>query len=334
VNKTGILLINLGTPDSAKPRDVYRYLTEFLNDPRVIDVPALVRWILRNLVIVPFRHRKSAEAYQKVWTDEGSPLLVHSRKLQTALAVELGNDYHVELAMRYGNPTVNQALDTLKDCKKLTIIPLFPQYSSAASGSAMEKILQAISKQWNVPQLTLLRDFYDHPGFIEAYADIIRENIQHKQIDQLIFSYHGLPERHIDKSECQAKCNRLDACPTVDKTNHYCYRAQCYETSRLLAGALKLEPHQYTVAFQSRLGRTPWIKPYTDLLLPELIAQGKKNIAVVCPSFVADCLETLEEINMQAREQWAELGGNEFIFIPCINDHPLWVKALAGVVSQ
>ncbi len=319
MNKKGILLINLGTPANCDPWSVYRYLTEFLNDPRVIDLPSIARCVLVNLIIVPLRFKKSAAAYQKIWTTEGSPLLANSQQISNAVANELGDEYHVELAMRYGKPSIASALKKLKACAELTIVPLFPQYSSAATGSAVGKALEIIAKQWNLPAIKTIKDFYDNAGFISAYADVIDKNIAGKKIDKILFSYHGLPERHLDKS---------------GKNNNYCYRTQCYATADLLAQKLNLTKQQYTVCFQSRLGRTPWIKPYTDLVLPELIQQGVKNIAIVCPSFVADCLETLEEINIRAREQWQQLGGNEFVFVPCINAHPIWIKALIEKVRE
>jgi ferrochelatase len=212
------------------------------------------------------------------------------------------------------------------------VIPLFPQYSSAATGSAINELIPTLAKQWNIPALTIKRDFYQHPGFLAAYADIIKQHISGKAIDLLLFSYHGLPERHIDKSECEASCDRLLDCPNINDDNQFCYRAQCYATTHFITQRLGLASNQYTVSFQSRLGRIPWIKPYTDLLLPELIQKGIKNIAIVSPSFVADCLETLEEINIRTRAQWASLGGSNFIFIPCINHSHLWINALADMV--
>jgi ferrochelatase len=334
MSKTGVLLINLGTPDDAKPASVYVYLKQFLNDPRVIDIPALLRYFLVNWIIVPFRYKKSAHAYQQVWTEKGSPLLVHSLALTDAMAKALGEGYHVELGMRYGNPSIESAVLKLKDCQKIIAVPLFPQYSSAATGSAVEELLRVVSAQWNIPAISVTKDFYNHPAFIQAYANIMKDHLENKQCDMVVFSYHGLPERHLNKSECLANCSRLTACPAVDDTNAYCYRAQCYETTRLLAAKLSLEPSRYLVTFQSRLGRTPWIKPYTDIELPELAKRNIKNIAIVCPSFVADCLETLEEIDIRAREQWKELGGNEFTFIPCLNDSALWVKGLAEIIQN
>ena len=330
--RKGVLLLNLGTPDQCDQRSVSRYLREFLLDPRVIDLPFYIRWPLVNFFIIPFRCQKTTAAYQKVWDIE-SPLLKHSNNLVTDLS-QILPDYEIALGMRYGQPNIQSALQQLKYCEQVAIIPLFPQYSSAATGSALEKTLQAISQQWNIPSIKIKTDFYNDAEFISAYAEIIKTHLIDKKIDLLLFSYHGLPERHIDKSECVSTCDRTHACPAMDARNRFCYRAQCYATSRSLAEALQLQPQQYQVAFQSRLGRTPWIKPYTDLQLPQFISQGIKNIAIVCPSFVADCLETLEEINIRAREQWMSLGGESFTFIPCLNNHPAWVKGLGEMIAD
>lgn len=329
----GVLLINLGTPDHTDTRSVYRYLTEFLNDPRVIDLPAVVRALLINLCIVPFRAKKSSLAYQEIWTDQGSPLLVNSLALQHALAQVLGKDYHVALAMRYGQPSIQQALEKLSQCTTLTIIPLFPQYASASTGSALEEVLCQIKKPNNIPAMQVVNNFYAHPGFISALAAVTQTAlVDQLPVDHFLLSYHGLPVRQIDKSGCNASCNRIDACPEMSTKNLYCYRAQCYVTSRLWAQALNISSDRYTVGFQSRLGRIPWIKPYSDMLLPQLYAQGVKHLAVACPAFVADCLETLEEVNIRMRQQWMDLGGTAFTFIPCLNAHPLWVEALAEMV--
>lgn len=334
MTKTGVILINLGTPDSSKPGAVYTYLKQFLNDPRVIDLPALVRYFLVNGLIIPMRYKKSAHAYQQIWTEQGSPLLVNTKTLQQAVAKLLGEAFQVEIGMRYGNPSIESAVKRLQNCTKIIAIPLFPQYSSAANGSAAEELLRVVASQWNVPEISVTRDFYNHPKFIKAYAATIKEHLQNKQVDKVIFSYHGLPERHITKSNCVAPCSRETACPRMGSANSFCYRAQCYETTRLIAQELGLTEAQYLVTFQSRLGRTPWIKPYTDIELPELAKRGDKSIAIVCPSFVSDCLETLEEINMRAREQWLELGGTSFTFIPCINNHPVWVEGVADMVRS
>jgi ferrochelatase len=330
--KKSVLLINLGTPDKPDNQSVYRYLKEFLNDPRVIDLPSWLRWPLVNLLIVPFRHKKSAAAYRKIWQNQ-SPLLENTARLRDKLAVKLGADYQVEFGMRYGNPSIESAIEKFHDPASIHIVPLFPQYASAATGSAVEVALQVISQRWNIPAISVTRDFYQEQGFIQAYASTIRETLNYRNVDLILFSYHGLPERHIDKSNCIVDCEHLNACSSINATNFYCYRAQCYATTTAIAKALNLPDEKYTVSFQSRLGRTPWIKPYTDLVLPQLIKKGIKNIAVVCPSFVADCLETLEEVNIRTREQWQQLGGGEFIFIPCLNDSDEWVEALSEMVQ-
>lgn len=332
MQKIGVLLINLGTPDNCDIKSVRRYLKEFLSDPRVIDLPSPARWLLLNAVILPFRPKKSAKAYQKIWLPSGSPLLTNGYALKEALTNQLGENYQVEIGMRYGNPSIATAIENLKHCKRLIILPLFPQYSSAATGSALEKCLSLISKHWNIPQLTVINDFYNHRGFINAYAEIIKCHLEKQEIDLLLFSYHGLPERHIHKSACAANCAHIDSCPIILKHNQYCYRAQCYATSHALANAIGLAPNKYAVSFQSRLGRTPWIKPYTDELFAELRQKNIGNIAIVCPSFVADCLETLEEISIRGKEQWQALGGKTFISIPCLNAEPLWVNALVDMV--
>ncbi len=335
--KTGILLLNLGTPDDTSVTAVRRYLREFLSDPRVIDIPKVARWILLNCIILPFRPKQSAKAYRQIWQAQGSPLLIYSQQLATAVRQALGDGYEVELGMRYGQPAIDGAVQRLlaQHCDQIMVLPLFPQYSSAATGSAIEKALEHIQQHWNIPSIRVRSDFYGDPLFIDAYAKVIAEHLPNDN-EFVLFSYHGLPERHIDKSGCDRlqTCDRQGTCPAIGDNNRYCYRGQCYATSRQLAQALHLNDAQYDVAFQSRLGRTPWIKPYTDLLLPQLAEQGIKNLTVVCPSFVADCLETLEEVGMRAREQWLELGGQQFTLIPCLNAHPAWVKAVVNFVKD
>jgi len=332
MSKQGILLMYVGTPDAYSLKAVVRYLRQFLSDPRVIDLVFLVRFFLVNFIILPSRVRKTVAAYRKIWLKEGSPLLVYSVRIKEALAVELGEDYQVELGMRYGDPNIETALSRFKNCDNIRVLPLFPQYSSAATGSAIAQLLKVCSKKWNIPSINIKKDFYNDPNFIEAYADIISRNIQGKKRELLLFSYHGLPKRHLDKSQCYAECRQNEICAVADRCNPYCYKAQCYATSNMLAARLNLSASQYRVSFQSRLGVTPWIEPYTDFILPKLAREGIRNIAVVCPSFVVDCLETLEEINIRAREQWKILGGQAFIFIPCLNHDPIWIKALASML--
>lgn len=332
--KIGVLLINLGTPENCDPKSVYAYLKQFLNDPRVIDLPTVIRYILVNWVIIPFRYKQSAHAYQQIWSNKGSPLLTNGQDLVNAVRKEFDTSIQIELGMRYGNPNIEFAFSALKNCQKIIAIPLFPQYSSAATGSAIEELFRVLGDQWNIPEISVKKDFFNNANFIAAYASLIKEHLNDKKVDVLIFSFHGLPERHIDKSTCRSVCSRSESCPKPDKLNNYCYRAQCYETSRLIVKDLHLSSSDYVVSFQSRLGKTPWIKPYTDVVLEELRQKKVEDIAVVCPSFVSDCLETLEEINIRARAQWLELGGHDFVFIPCLNTHPIWVEGLVKMIKS
>lgn len=329
--KYGVLLINLGTPSDCDPASVRVYLREFLNDPRVIDLPWLIRKILLNFIILPFRPKESAKAYQKIWTEKGSPLLTHSIILKKALDKEFGSDMPIEIGMRYGSPSIASALNKLDDVEHLIVVPLFPQYSSAATGSAIEKVYQEIKSKRTQPNLVVIRDFFSYPGFLDAQAKLIAE----KKVDptsHLLFSYHGLPEQHLLKGGCKSICAPI--CPQKNDNPISCYRKQCYQTTHEIAKRLNLTEDQYTTSFQSRLGKTPWIKPYTDHTLENLREQGIKNIAIVCPSFIADCLETLEEIGMQAKEQWHSLGGEGFQLIECLNNEPTWVTALAKLIRQ
>lgn len=316
--KIGVLLINLGTPDAPTTQAVRRYLREFLSDPRVIELPSLLRWILVYFFILPFRPRKSAQAYQAIWQEQGSPLLIYSRKLQKALSQRLGASYQVEMAMRYGKPDLLTALRKLQPCDKILILPLFPQYASAVSGSAIEFCLQEIASWKYIPAITVQQEFYNHPGFIDAFAQTIQNNLANKKVDLILLSYHGLPQRQLLKNSPKSPD----------------YREQCFATSKALAESLQLTPEQYQVSFQSRLGKTPWIKPYTDEVLSQLAARGIKRVAIACPSFVTDCLETLEEIGIRARQQWQQLGGEELILIPCLNDSAVWVDALQTMIYK
>jgi ferrochelatase len=333
----GVLLVNLGSPEAPTPRAVRRYLREFLGDPRVLDIPALPRRLLLEGVILPTRPRRSAEAYTQVWTPEGSPLLVYGRALRDALAKRLGAGFVVELAMRYGVPAIAPALERLAaaDCRRILVVPLFPQYSSAATGSALEAVYRAAGARWNTPPIDVLDSYYDEPAFVGALAAVAREVPEERRPDHLLLSYHGLPERQIRKSDASgAHCFASNTCcDAVGKANRFCYRAQCVATSRALARALGIPDEDWTIAFQSRLGRNPWIRPYTDEILPFLRERGVRRLAVMCPSFVADCLETIEEIGIRGREQWLELGGEDLVLIPCLNDHPAWVEAVAGWVE-
>jgi ferrochelatase len=335
---TGVLLLNLGTPDSPRTGDVRRYLREFLSDPRVIDINPLGRALLLNLVILPFRPAKSGAAYRSIWMPEGSPLLVHSQHLADGVRSALGPGYVVELGMRYGNPSIPAALGRLQaaGAERLVVLPLFPQYSSAASGSAVERVYDVLARQWNVPAVQTGGAFYDDPGFIDAFTQVARRHLDDFRPDFVLFSYHGLPERHVRKSDTSGRhcLHSASCCDAIVPQNRYCYRAHCFATTRALAARLGLTPERHSVSFQSRLGRTPWVKPYTDLVLPELARAGKKRLAVLCPAFVADCLETVEEIGIRAREQWRGLGGEELRLVPSLNAEPAWIDAVARMVRS
>jgi len=336
--RTGALLVNLGTPDAPRPREVRRYLAEFLSDPRVLDMNAAARWLLLHGVILRTRPRKSAAAYAKIWTQAGSPLLTNSRALCAGVARALSGSYHVELGMRYGNPSIGAAVSALvaAGVSRIVALPLFPQYSEAATGSAAARIREVVAALPDPPALTVLGDFHADPRFIAAFALAVRPALDAFRPDHLLLSYHGLPERQVKATDASGRhcLATASCCDAVTAVNARCYRAQSFATSRALCSALGVAPERTSVAFQSRLGRTPWIRPFTDERLPELYAAGVRRLAVACPSFVADCLETLEEIGIRAREQWRELGGEALALLPCPNAHPAWVDAVAAMIRE
>ncbi len=337
----GLLLINLGTPDAPEIPEVRRYLDEFLMDPRVIDLSPLGRLALVKLAVLPFRPKQSAAAYKEVWTERGSPLLFHTQDLAEAVQAKLGDEAHVEIAMRYQSPSIGQALESFRrrGIDRIVAIPLFPQYSSAATGSAVEKLWKEALQRWNTPALVNVPEFYDHPAFIEAFRAIAAPRLAAQQPDRVLFSFHGLPERHCTKSDestgetkhCLATANCCDA---IVPANRRCYRAQCFATARALAAALELADGTWEISFQSRLGRDPWIKPYTDERIAALPAEGVKSVAVFSPAFVADCLETLEELGMRADEEFRAAGGEELQLIPSLNATAPWVDAVVELATE
>jgi ferrochelatase len=334
----GVLLINLGTPDAPETGAVRRYLHEFLSDPRVLDIPAVGRAALLYGAILPFRSQRSAEAYRKIWMPQGSPLLVHGNALRDRLGDSLGPSWAVELGMRYGRPSLASAIETLRarGVRELTVVPLYPQYASSSTGSSLERVYRLVGKAWNVPALRVLPPFYDHPAFLDAFADVGRPVLAAAGAEHVLFSFHGLPERQVKKSDpTGAHClARADCCDTRVPANRWCYRMQCFYTARELAQRLGLVVGTWTVTFQSRLGRTPWIKPYTDLVIPELAGKGVKRLAVFSPAFVADCLETLEEIGIRAKDQFLGAGGQALTLVPSLNAHPSWVRGLTRMLRE
>lgn len=332
--KTGVLLVNLGTPDSPSVADVRKYLREFLMDGRVIDINAIARFLLVNLIIAPFRATKSAKIYKKLWTDRGSPLMFYGAELADLLQKTLGDDFVVALGMRYQSPSIESALAKLKSqsIKKIIVVPLFPQYASASTGSAHEEVMRVISKWQLIPQIAMIDSYPSNAEMIQTFADSGKKHIATHQFDHFIFTYHGLPQRQLRKAD--SRCLTSGCCDEFSEKNRLCYRAQCVETTRHLAKALDLKETDFTISFQSRLGSDPWIKPYTDKVIEELIGKGKKNILVFAPSFVADCLETTIEIGEEYRELFEEKGGLHWQMVESLNVQPRWVNALKEMVLE
>ena len=337
----GLLLINLGTPDEPTTSAVRRYLREFLSDPRVLDINPVGRSLLLNLIILPTRPAKSAHAYRSIWDPtRGSPLMYHSQDLAAAVAAQLGAEWKVELAMRYASPSLKSGLDTLiaAKCDRIVVLPLFPQYASSSTGSAVARVMELMRDQWTVTPLDFVPAFFDDEGFLAALTAVGAPALATTKPDHVLFSFHGLPIRHVTKTDpgagtASAHCASSETCcDTLAIPN--CYRAQCYFTAREMARRLGLPADKYTVCFQSRLGRTPWITPYTDVVLDQLAAKGIKRLAVFCPAFVADCLETVEEIGMRAVEQWKAAGGEELVLVPSLNSTPAWVDAVCAMATR
>ncbi len=332
LSKTAVILINVGTPDSASVKDVRRYLSCFLNDSRVMDIPWVLRKILVNLIIVPFRAPVSAKLYRLLWTVNGSPLLFYGNSARDKLQRQIGSNYKIFLAMRYGNPNLRKVLDDIKaeGYSKIVVLPMFPQYASSTTGTAIAKV-NSIVKTWNIiPEIHLISQFYNHPGFICAFATRIRF-YDYQKYDHIVFSYHGLPVRHVNKVHPGIDCLSCDCNVQFPEHGEYCYKATCYETTRLIASQLGLKTDKYSVGFQSRFSET-WIKPFTDKLLVSKAQEGVKNILVVAPSFVADCLETNVELGIEYKELFIKSGGTNLKYVESLNDLPEWISALKEII--
>ncbi|MDB5197598.1 MAG: ferrochelatase [Flaviaesturariibacter sp.] len=335
--KQAVLLMNLGSPDSTSTKDLKIYLDEFLMDERVIDKPWLLRALLVKGIIVPFRAPKSAEAYKSIWTEDGSPLIAISRQLEAALDKEV--EPQVAIAMRYGNPSPKMAYDQLlqsnPDLKEIVVVPLYPHYAMSSYETAVEYAKEQHKTGGYRFKLSFIKPFYDDADYIEALAESIRPYLE-ADYDQILFSYHGIPERHVTKCDPTGKhCLKVNNCCEVSSEAHaYCYRHQCWTTTNLVAEKLGIPKEKRGFSFQSRLGRDPWLKPYTAVRLKELPAEGVKKILVVCPAFVSDCLETLEEMGEEGKEFFLHAGGESFQLIPCLNVHPMWVATLAKWVKE
>lgn len=335
--KKCVLLINLGTPDSPSVGDVRKYLREFLMDKRVIDIPFIQRFFLVNCIIAPFRAPQSAKIYKELWTKEGSPLKIHGLKLKELLQKELGDKYHVAFAMRYQSPNIRAVLRILQNIAfdEILIIPLYPQYASSSSGSTLELVLKDIGKWENIPQLKTVSQFAENPYFLEAFSSIGKEYMKNESYDHYLFSYHGLPERQIRRAAVDSYCQINEkCCAKYHDKNKLCYRAQCYQTSRLLAKQLGVKEKDYTVCFQSRLGKDPWIKPYTDEMIHRLLEKGVKKVLVFSPAFVADCLETTIEIGVEYKKIFMDNGGQRWDLVQSLNTNPIWVKCLKNICLE
>lgn len=328
-----ILLVNLGSPDSPSVPDVRRYLNQFLMDERVIDAP----WLIRRLIVCRIlinRPKESGHAYEKVWTKDGSPLVATSRNVQKLLQAKLS--VPVELAMRYQNPSIESAVKNLvaKGATEVLLIPMFPHYAMSSYETAVVRVEEVVAKLAPQMQLSVQPPYYNHPDYIAALVASAKDYL--KDYDHLLFSYHGIPERHLAKSDpTGCHCLKVEnCCEVASPALAKCYRAQCFATTREFIKLAGVPEGKYSVSFQSRLGKDPWLKPYTDYELPRLAIEGRKRMLVICPAFVSDCLETIEEIGMRGYEEFAAGGGKDFTRIPCMNEHPAWIEALEKMAGK
>ena len=331
----GVLLVNLGSPDSTDPKDVKRYLDEFLMDPRVIDVPKWARTLLVRGIILNTRPKKSAEAYGKIWWEEGSPLIVLSERLQAKIQDQV--NIPVALAMRYGSLSLEKGLQELVDkgVDEVFVMPLYPQFAMATTETITARIDELVTEQFPQLEIHTLEPFYNKPEYIEVLARSMSESLDGVDYEHLLFSYHGVPERHIRKSDITKSHCKIDGscCKTPSEAHQYCYRHQCMETTQLVAEKMGLKDGTYSTTFQSRLGFDPWLRPYTDRTIERLGKEGVQKMAIATPAFVSDCLETLEEIAMEGEEIFHEAGGKEFTTIPCLNDRDDFARLLAGWID-
>lgn len=332
-----VVLMNLGSPDTPSTKDVRRYLNEFLMDERVIDKGSyLFRLLLVKGIITPFRAPKSAHAYQTIWTKEGSPLIVISKALQAA--VQELTEYPVELAMRYGNPSPQHAFDSLvaqmPHLKEVILLPLYPHYAMSSYETAVEYARTIHQQKGYAFKLEIIPPYFDNAAYIKAMSDNMRPYLE-QEYDHILFSFHGIPERHVIQSDPTAKhcLQSAGCCDGASEAHATCYRHQCLKTMQLVARELGLPEGKFSYSFQSRLGREPWLKPYTDFRLKDMPGEGIKKLLVLCPAFVSDCLETLEEIEIRGKEIFMEAGGEQYEMIPCMNVHPEWVHTVANWIN-
>jgi ferrochelatase len=332
---SAVLLVNLGSPDSPSVPDVRRYLREFLMDRRVLDAPFPVRWFVVNCLILPRRPKESAHAYATIWTDQGSPLVVTSRNVQRLLQARL--DLPVELAMRYQRPSIADAVARLRDqgTTRVLLIPLFPHYAMSSYETAVERVKEKAVASASEMEVVVQPPYYADPEYVAALLASAAPQLE-EGFDHLLFSFHGIPERHLRKSDpTKAHCLQVsDCCEVASPAHDHCYRHQCFRTVAEFVARAGIPADKYSVSFQSRLGRDPWLKPYTDVEVERFARAGVKRLLVMCPAFVSDCLETIEEIGQRARDSFLQAGGSEFSLIPCLNEHPRWIEALEKMVRK
>lgn len=334
IGRKGVLIVNLGTPDAPTRGAVYRYLKQFLLDPRVIDYPWLPRNLLVRGIIAPFRSGSSSKLYQRLWTEDGSPLKIYGENVAEGVQELLGEDFVVKLAMRYQNPSIESAIDALIEARvsEIIVFPLFPQYASATTGSVHDEVMRILRQKQAIPSVKLINSYHDYEPMIEVFADNARQ-FDLDSYDHIIFSYHGVPQRQLRKGDPGNHCLQGEnCCQTFTDANQFCYSAQCFDTTRAIAEKLNLRPEQYTTSFQSRLGPEKWAQPYTIKTLEELAEKGAKKLLVFSPAFVADCLETIIEIGYEYQEEFEEWGGEKVDLVPSLNDDPRWIAAIKDLI--
>lgn len=336
----GVLVINLGTPKSPKNGDVFDFLNEFLTDGRVIDLPYLKRQLLVRGIIVPFRYKNSANTYRKIWHPEkGSPLMYHSLEFMEKFRKKLPAGYVAELAMRYEQPSIESALEKLRvqNISELIVFPMYPQYASSSTGTVLQKVLEGVAKWNNIPHVQVISHLYQDENFLQSFVSNIRK-YDISQYDHFLFSYHGVPLRHIKDADVSGQhCQQNGAgacCDQITSCNHMCYRAQCVATTNALAERIGLSKDQYSISFQSRLGKEEWVQPYTSDVISQLAKEGKKKVLVSCPAFVADCLETIFEIGVEYAEEFEEQGGEKLQLVESLNSSDQWVDTVVQLVTS
>lgn len=332
--KKALILINVGTPEKAEKKAVKKFLKPFLNDPRVIDIPYLARKILVNLIIIPLRLKKSTGLYKRLWSEKGSPIFLHLEALAEKMRKSADENTDVFTAMRYGKPSLKKLMQKIsrENYREITVFPLFPQYASSTTGTIFEKIFKTFAKQEVIPALRLIDQYYDRPEFIETYAAHI-QSYRPEAYDHIVFSYHGLPVRQINKVHPEIKESECSCTQNMPARGHHCYKAACYETSRLLAEKLKLKPEHYSTSFQSRLSKN-WLAPFTDELLTDLLKKGKKRILTAAPSFAADCLETTVELGYEYKTEFEAAGGEQLILVEALNSKEEWAQAILQMIYK